>query len=95
MAEAISFILGETREVTIRVESTEQKRFEITNAKFFLKHGTTTEATGECKVESDGSFAYYVSALVTPQIRCTKYLLQFSYDIYPERMLFDAYLHVK
>lgn len=95
MAEAVSVVLGETREVTVRVESTTQKRFEITNAKFFLKHGITTEASGECLVEADGPFAYFLSALVTPQIKCTKYLLQFSYDIHPEHLLYDVYLRVK
>ena len=95
MADALSISLGETRSVTIRVESTERKRFEVTNASFSLKHGNTTEATGACSVESDGQYAYLVSALVTPQIKCTMYTLQFSYDIYPERLLYDVFLRVR
>lgn len=95
MAEALAISLGETRSITIRVESTERKRFEITNATFSLKHGITTETKGDCTVEADGQYAYLLSALVTPQIKCTNYLLQFSYDIHPEHLLYDVVLRVR
>jgi hypothetical protein len=73
----LQFILGEKREVTIHITSTDNQPFTIRNPTFnLIKRGSgTIEGSGLCKV-----YEKEISALVQPKTDGS-FVLEFSYEI--------------
>ncbi|MEC1744104.1 hypothetical protein [Schinkia azotoformans] len=70
------FILGEKREVKIKITSTKNEPFTIRNAQFeLIKRGKGKLLDGKCKVEDKE-----ISILIQPPEEGS-YILQFSYEI--------------
>lgn len=96
MCETINFRLGEKKNIPISIRSTTRSPFEVTNARYFLKSGSSVEDKGECTIVpgNDGQTEWIVSALVTPQRKCAKYTLEFHYDIFPEKFIHEVQIRV-
>lgn len=93
MIESQSIVLGERRKITISVQSLTKQPFEIKNATFMLREGNVVESSGVCLVEELNPLEIHVSAVVQPQ-RKANYILEFHYDIDPERLIYKCMLKV-
>ncbi len=84
MTERINFKLGEKKYVCIKITSSCKLPFDVTSAKFILKNGSETEASGACEVKKKSDTETILSALIQPMIKGTTYILEYSYEIPPE-----------
>lgn len=94
MLESTDFILGEKKQVSIIVKSICEKPFEVTDARYFLKVGDEIESSGECFVEQIQNSKSILSALIQPMRKNAIYDLNYSYTIYPEKLLYTVKIRV-
>lgn len=88
MIESTTFEFGETKKVCIKIQSTCDEPFEVTNAKWILKtKNGEEENTGECEVEFINATCSVVSALIRPMRNHANYILEYQYDIHPEHLI--------
>jgi hypothetical protein len=87
----IKFILGETKEVKIRVISKTNDPFTIAVANFELKNDTTgeTEETGSGSIKD-----HEITALVTPTEKGPHTLI-YTYEIALEKLKADVKIEVR
>lgn len=88
------YIFGEKKQARILVESASRSPFEVTNAKFELRHGSEVESSGECTVTKVSDHSYTINVLISPLIKCTVYDLVFKYTIYPENLIYPCRVRV-
>lgn len=93
MIESQTIVLGERRKITISVHSLTKQPFEIKNATYTLLQANQIEASGVCDVEEKNPLDIYVSAIVQPKLKAN-YILEFHYDIDPERLIYQCMLKV-
>lgn len=82
--------LGERRKICISVRSLSREAFEITSAKFTLRAGNETEASGSCEIEQRSEQETILSALIQPQRKNAAYVLEYEYEIYPEILKYEV-----
>ena len=93
--QTIDFKLGEKKNVSIKVINTLSQVFEVSTAAYILKSGEEVEASGTCEIRNGCSdYEMILSALISPKRnRCT-YILRFTYDIFPEKFIYDVQVRV-
>lgn len=94
LSETMILHFGEKKQARILVESASRSPFEVTNAKFELRHGSEVESSGECTVTKVSDHSYTINALISPLIKCTVYDLVFKYTIYPENLIYPCRVRV-
>lgn len=88
MIETTTVHVGEKKRIRCIVESISQQPFEVISAGFELRHGDVVEESGSCEIAQVSPDTVVLSALVSPMIAKTTYQLVFTYDIYPERLMY-------
>lgn len=94
LSETLVLHFGEKKQARILVESASKSPFEITNAKFELRHGNEIEVSGDCTVTKISDHSYTINALISPMIKCTVYDLVLKYTIYPENLIYPCRVRV-
>ena len=95
MTEKVRFELGEKKYVCISVRNTCKKPFDVTSAKYVLANGDQKEASGECEISKRSDQETILSALIQPMIKGTTYKLEYTYEIPPEIIKYEAKVTVK
>lgn len=92
----MDFIFGETKNVRIKIISmSECHPFSVTNAKYSLTCGDEEEASGICDICKISQRETILSALISPQRKNGIYNLRYTYDIYPETLIYNVKIRVK
>lgn len=94
MTEKVNFELGEKKYVCISVRSTCKNPFDVTSAKYILRNGEQIEESGTCEIRPKSDTETVLSALIQPQIKGATYTLEFTYEIPPEILKYEARVKV-
>ena len=95
MIESTTFDFGETKKVCIKIQSTCDEPFEVTNAKWSLQTKSgEEESSGECEVIFENATCSIVSALIQPMRNHANYILEYQYDIQPEHLIHQVIVRV-
>jgi len=95
MTEKAYFELGEKKYVCISVRSTNREPFDVTSAKYILRNGDQTEASGSCEIDRRSDTETILSALIQPMIKGATYTLEYTYEIPPEILKHEVRVLVK
>lgn len=93
--EKAEFWLGEKKYVCISVRSTNKKPFDVTSAKYSLRNGDQTEASGSCEIDKRNDQETVLSALIQPMIKGATYTLEYNYEIPPEILKYEVKVTVR
>lgn len=95
MIESTTFEFGEAKRVCIKIQSTCDEPFEVTNAKWVLKTKLgEEESAGDCTVEYICPTCSIVSAFIQPMRPKSNYILEYQYDIHPEHLIHQVSIRV-
>ena len=93
--DRVDFTMGEKKYVCISVKSTCGNRpFDVTSAKYILRNGDQEENTGDCIIEKKTDSETILSALIQPMIKGGSYTLEYTYEIPPEILKYEAKVKV-
>ena len=92
--ERVKFKFGEKKYVCIGVRSCGNRPFEVTKARFELRCGDETEASGECEISRRGENEIVLSSLLEPLRKNATYHLTVTYDIPPEVLIHEILVNV-
>lgn len=92
--ERVKFKFGEKKYVCIGVRSCGNRPFEVTKARFELRCGDETEASGECEISRRGENESVLSSLLEPLRKNATYHLTVTYDIPPEVLIHEILVNV-
>lgn len=94
MSEVVNFIFGEKKRVCIEVFNVFDTPFEISKAKFQTLVSDEIEENGDCEITYFNDHAVILSALINPKRKGAIYTLRYSYDIFPESLIYDVRIRV-
>lgn len=92
--ENVNFKFGEKKYVCIGIRSCGNHPFEVTRARFELRCGEETEASGECEISRRGENEIILSSLLEPLRKNAAYRLSVTYDIPPEVLKHEILVNV-
>ncbi len=94
MTDRVDMQLGERRRICLCVTSCNKAAFEITSARYALRIGSETDASGECEIEQKSDSEVVLSVVIQPQRKGATYTLDFTYEIPPEILITSVRVRV-
>lgn len=94
MLETVHFTMGETKRVCIKVTSGYNHPFEISRAQFSLMACNEVEEKGDCEISQIKDNECILSVIINPKRKNATYTLRYTYDIAPEKLIYDVRIRV-